>query len=116
MKERECLCVGQRERVHVSARLCVRMTVSACVCACLCVCVCVCKRERESARAHALKKEREIQRGSGEKWGGQGGERDRVYVQVYARESLCACTSVSEWKRENVSMFESERESVCLKA
>jgi len=35
-----------------------------------------------------------------------------VYVQVYARESLCACTSVSEWKRENVSMFESERESV----
>ena len=49
-------------------------------------------------------------------WGGRGGERDRVYVEVYARESLCACTSVSEWKRENVSMFENERESVRLKA
>jgi len=39
-----------------------------------------------------------------------------VYVQVYARKSLCACTSMSEWKRDYVSMFESERESVCVKA
>jgi len=76
----------------------------------------VCKGERESARAHAWKKEREIQSGSGGKWGGRGEKRDRVYFQVYARESLCACTSVSEWKRENVSMFESERESVYVKA
>ena len=37
-----------------------------------------------------------------------------MYVQVYAKESLCACTSVSEWKRENVSLFESERESLCV--
>jgi len=43
-------------------------------------------------------------------------KRDRVYLQVYARESLCACTSVSEWKRKNVSMFESERQNVCVKA
>ena len=34
---------------------------------------------------------------------------------MYARE-MCACTCVSEWKRENVSMFESERESVCVYA
>ena len=30
------------------------------------------------------------------------------------RESLCACACVGEWKRENVGMFQSERERVCV--
>ena len=92
MKEREFLYVGERDRVRVSPCLCVRMNVCACVYECVCVRVCVCVRERESARTRArgrlIERDRE----------GVGGERDRVYVQVYARESLCASTSVGEWK------------------
>ena len=86
-----------------------------CVCVCACVCVRVCKRERESARARVEERARDKQRGWGEVGGAGGRERSSVCSSVCERESV-ACTSVSEWKRENVSMFESERESVCVKA
>ena len=67
------------------------------------------------ARARVEERARDTEKWWGEV-GGRGEKRDRVYLQVYVRESLCVCTSVSELKRENVSMFESERKSVCVKA
>ena len=72
MKERECFCVGERERVRVNAYLCGRMNVSGCVCAC----VRVSERERARARARVWKKEQERETGGEGKWGRWGGERD----------------------------------------